>query len=129
MSGEKRIYNELTKITQKHEYTNEQLAKKIVANSFYPYEESIKNPHSNTFFWFNENMAEEITRIGCEKVREMQNKFEKFTEMYDELSKIALKYKCTIIVPTQPNSERNYIVPQELKNNSDILVIDYFDKI
>ena len=52
-----------------------------------------------------------------------------FTEMYDELSKIALKYKCTIIVPTQPNSERNYIVPQEFKDNPDILVIDYFDKI
>lgn len=49
--------------------------------------------------------------------------------IYNELSNIALKYKCTIIVPTQPNSERNYIVPQEFKNNPDILVIDYFDKI
>ena len=62
------IYNELLKIAQKHECTNEQLAKKIVANSFYPYEESIKTPHSNTFFYLNENMAEEITKIGCEKV-------------------------------------------------------------
>lgn len=52
-----------------------------------------------------------------------------YNEMYDELSKIALKYKCAIIVPTQPKSERNYIVPQEFKNNPDILVIDYFDKI
>lgn len=62
---------------KKDTYTNEQLAKKIVANSFYPYEESIKNPHSNTFFWFNENMAEEITRIGCEKVRELIDYFDK----------------------------------------------------
>jgi len=129
MNEEKRIYNELSKITQKHKYTNEQLAKKIVTNSFYPYEENIKNPHSNTFFWFNENMAEEITRIGCEKVREMQNEFENFTEMCDELSKIALKYKCTIIVPTQPNSERNYDITQELKDRPDVLVIDYFGKI
>lgn len=129
MNEEKRIYNELSKITQKHKYTNEQLAKKIVANSFYPYEENIKNPHSNTFFWFNDNMAEEITRIGCEKVREMQNEFEKFTEMYDELSKIALKYKCTIIVPTQPKSERNYISLQGLKDRPNVLIIDYFGKI
>lgn len=129
MNEEKRIYDELSKITQKHEYTNEQLAKKIVANSFYPYEENIKNQPSNTFFWFNESMAEEITRIGCEKVRELQNEYEKFTEMYDELSKIALKYNCTIILPTQPNCERNYKVPQELKDNPDVLVIDYFDKI
>ena len=77
MSEKNMFYNELSKITQKHEYTNEQLAKKIVANSFYPYEESIKNPHSNTFFWFNENMAEEITRIGCEKVRELIDYFDK----------------------------------------------------
>jgi len=68
MNEEKRIYNELSKIAQKHECTNEQLAKKIVANSCYPYEESIKTPHSNTFFYLNENMAEEITKIGCEKV-------------------------------------------------------------
>ena len=129
MDEEKRIYNELPKITQKHEYTNVQLAKKIVANSCYPYEETIKNPHSNTFFWFNENMAEEITKIGCEKVREMQNECEKALERYDELSKIALKYKCTIIVPTQPNSERNYDIPQELKDRPDVLVIDYFGKI
>lgn len=129
MSEKNKFYNELSKITQKHEYTNEQLAKKIVANSCYPYEETIKNPHSNTFFRFNENMAEEITRIGCEKVREMQNECEKALERYDELSKIALKYKCTIIVPTQPNSERNYVVPQEFKDRHDVLVIDYFDKI
>lgn len=57
------------------------------------------------------------------------NEYEKFTEMYDELSKIALKYKCTIIVPTQPNSERNYDIPQELKDRPDVLVIDYFGKI
>ena len=77
MNKEKRIYNELSKITQKHEYTNEQLAKKIVANSCYPYEETIKNPHSNTIFCLNENMAEEITRIGCEKIREMIDYFDK----------------------------------------------------
>lgn len=129
MDEEKRIYNEVSKIEQKHKYTNEQLAKKIAANSFYPYEESIKNPHPLTNYWPNENMSEEITRIGCEKVREMQNEFEKFSEMYDELSKIAQKYKCTIIVPIQPNSERNYIVPQEFKDRHDVLVIDYFDKI
>lgn len=108
---------------KKDTYTNEQLAKKIVANSFL---EPLKNP---TNFFYCPEIAEEITRIGCEKVREMQNEFEKFTEMYDELSKIALKYKCTIIVPTQPNSERNYIVPQEFKNRHDVWVIDYFDKI
>ena len=115
MDEEKRIYNELPKITQKHEYTNEQLAKKIVANSCYPYEETIKNPDSNTIFWLDEDIAEEITRIGCEKVQEMLNEFRK-------------KHKCTIIVPTQPNSERNYIVPQEFKDNPDILVIDYPQK-
>lgn len=59
----------------------------------------------------------------------MQNEYEKFTEMYDELSKIALKYKCTIIVPTQPKSERNYISLQGLKDRPNVLVIDYFDKI
>ena len=73
--------------------------------------------------------AEEITRIGCEKVREIQNELKNFTEMYDELSKMALKYKCTIIVPTQPDSERNYDIPQELKDRPDVLVIDYFGKI
>ncbi len=74
---------------------------------------------------YDKEKAEEITRIGCEKVRE----YEKALKRYDELSKIALKYKCTIIVPTQPNSERNYTVPQEFKDNPDILVIDYFDTI
>jgi len=59
MSEEKRIYDELSKIAQKHECTNEQLAKKIVANSCYPYEESIKNPHPLTIYRLNENMAEE----------------------------------------------------------------------
>lgn len=49
--------------------------------------------------------------------------------IYNEPSKIAQKYKCTIIVPTQPNSERNYIVPQEFKDRHDVLVIDYLDKI
>ena len=64
-------------LEKKDTYTNEQLAKKIVANSCYPYEEPIKNPHSNTFFLFNENMVEEITRIGCEKVRELIDYFDK----------------------------------------------------
>ena len=41
MNEEKRIYNELSKIAQKHEFTNEQLAKKIAANCFL---EPLKNP-------------------------------------------------------------------------------------
>ena len=49
--------------------------------------------------------------------------------IYNELSKIALKYKRTIIVPTQPKSERNYISIQGLKDRPNVLVIDYFDKI
>lgn len=108
---------------KKDTYTNEQLAKKIAANSFL---EPLKNP---TNFFYCPEIAEEITRIGCEKVREMQNECEKALERYDELSKIALKYKCTIIVPTQPDSERNYDIPQELKDRPDVLVIDYFGKI
>ena len=106
---------------KKDTYTIKQLHEKIIANSFL---EPLKNP---TYFFYWPEIAEEITK--CEKVREMQKEFEKALERYDELSNMALKYKCTIIVQTQPNSERNYIVPQELKNNPDILVIDYFDKI
>ena len=49
--------------------------------------------------------------------------------IYDELSKIAQKHECTIIVPTQPKSERNYISIQGLKDMPNALVIDYFDKI
>ena len=37
-------------LEKKDTYTNEQLAKKIVANSCYPYEEPIKNPDSNIDF-------------------------------------------------------------------------------
>lgn len=104
---------------KKDTYTIKQLNEKIIANSFL---EPLKNP--NNCFYCPER-AEKIAKTGSEKVRE----HEKALEMYDELSKIALKYKCTIIVPTEPNSERNYIVPQEFKNSPDILVIDYFDKI
>lgn len=104
---------------KKDTYTIKQLNEKIIANSFL---KPLKNP--NNFFYCPE-IVEKITKTGSEKVRE----HEKALERYDELSKIALKYKCTIIVPTELNSERNYIVPQEFKNNPDILVIDYFDKI
>ena len=104
---------------KKDTYTIKQLHEKLIANSFLG---NLKNP--TNFFYYPE-MAEKIAKGGGEKVREC----EKALERYDELSKMALKYKCTIIVPTQPNSERNYIVPQEFKNNPDILVIDYFDKI
>ena len=79
----------------------------------------------NNFYLYDKQTAEETTKIGCEKVRE----YAKALERCDELSKIALKYKCTIIVPTQPDSERNYDIPQELKDRPDVLVIDYFGKI
>ena len=106
-------------------FTNEQLARKIIGNSFYPDKESAKCLHPMTFYMFNQEKVEEMTKIGREKVRE----YKKFAEMYDELTNIAKKYNCTIILPTQPNCERNYKVIQELKDNPDILVIDYFDKI
>lgn len=49
--------------------------------------------------------------------------------IYDELPKIVQKHEYTIIVPTQPKSERNYINIYGLKDRPNVLVIDYFDKI
>lgn len=81
MSEEKRIYDELSKIVQKHEYTIKQLNEKIIANSFL---QPLGNPSN---FFYCPEIAEKIAKTGCEKVREMQNECEKVLERYDELSK------------------------------------------
>jgi DNA polymerase elongation subunit (family B) len=66
---------------KKDTYTNEQLAKKIIANSFL---QPLGNPSN---FFYCPEIAEKITKTGCEKVREMQKECEKALDRYDELSK------------------------------------------
>lgn len=113
-------------MTPKEEFNNAlKLAEKIVANCDYTY----RPMSDNSFRIYGHEKAEQVTKTGKQLLKEMIGEFEKAREMYTELTNIAQKYKCCIIVPTQSTRNCGFEIPQEFKEQNDVIVIDYIEQI
>ena len=113
-------------MTPQEEYnTALKLAEKIVANYDYTY----RPLSDNSFRIYDKEKAEQVAKTGKELLNEMIGELKKAREMYSELTNIAQKYKCCIIVPTQPARSCGLEIPQKIKEHNDVIVIDYIDHI
>lgn len=104
------------------------LDEKLGANSFY-------NTYASDVAPIIENAkekAKEATDYGkmlLKTIKERMGEYVKYAKMFEELTSVAKKYNCTIIVPTQPDAERSFQIPEEWRDRPDIFIIDYDNKL